>query len=434
MNYVAVVNLVFLIINGLIGVYLFHYIFFAFVGIVHKKRFPKSEEKCRYGVVISAKDEENVIPRLIKGIRDADYPQDKLDIYIIAHNCEDNTAEVARSLGATVIVRNCPSQRTLGYAYNYAFKYIDTSKYDGIVILNADNIVKKDYFEKLNDAFVYYEKESVVVPFRHSLNIKDGVMPALYYYYFAIICSLGYKGRESFNVSSRITGCGFVLPVKYLENGWNYVGITEDVEFSADKILNGKVIHYCDDAIFYDEQPLDFKTMWFQRLRWAKGQNMTSKRYFGKFLKAMFQKDKKNKMSLYTALTFNSFIPLTGFFLLVLQSVLLLFSPLFGVSLQEAFLYWNHDQSWIHNLFFSLNLGGLYGLSKSLIGAILMGYLTIIATILASRDKLKGQAKLPLFLAFLLFPPFILLQIPLDLTVMFAKEIKWRKIPHGVTK
>lgn len=434
MNYPTIVNIVFLVISVLLGIYLFHFFFFMIVGFFHKKRFPKVEEKCRYGVLVSAKDEENVIARLINSIRNADYPQDKLDIFIIAHNCKDKTADIAKSMGVNVIVYNDENARTLGMAYRYAFNHINIKDYDGFIILNADNEVSNDYFEKLNDAFVYYKKDSVVTTFRHTLNIKDGTMPAVYSYYFATACSLSYVGRECFNASCRVSGCGFLIPVRLLEHGWNYTCITEDIEFSADIVLKGETIHYCDDAVFFDEQPCNFKTMWFQRLRWAKGQNLISREYFGKFLKGLFVKNKKNKFSMYIALTFYSFIPLLFFFIFLLQNVILLFSPLAGVSLQETFLYWNYEQSWFQNLFLSFNTGALFMMAKSLVFFFLSSYLSVLAVLIISRGKFKRQPKLPLIGGFLVFPFFLLLQIPLDIISIFVREVKWRKIPHGVSK
>lgn len=434
MNYVAIVNLVFFVISVLVSLYLFHFVFFMIVGVVRKRRFPKTEEKCRYAILVSAKDEENVIPRLIHSLRSADYPQDKLDLYIVAHNCTDKTADIARSMGANVIVYNDPNARVLGLAYKYAFQHIDVNDYDGIIFFNADNEVSKDYFERLNEAFVYHKKDSVVTTFRHASNIQDGTMPATYAYYFATACLLSYIGRECFDVSCRVSGCGFVVPSRLLENGWNYTSITEDIEFSADKVLSGETIHYCDDAIFYDEQPHNFKTMWFQRLRWAKGQHQTSRKYFGKFFKALFDKNTKHRLSAFIALTFYSSIPLLLFSLFALQNVTLLFSPLAGVSLEEAFLYWNPEQNWFQNLFMSWNTGALFGMAKSLTLFFLSSYLTVAMTLAASRGKYKGQAKAPMIRAFLVFPLFLLLQIPLDIVSLFIRDLKWRKIPHGVAK
>ena len=433
MNYVSIVNLIFFIISTLVSVYLLHFAIFAIISLIRKRKFPKVEERCRYGILVSAKDEENVIPRLINSIRNANYPQEKLDIFIIAHNCKDKTADVAKSLGANVIVYNDEKARTLGLAYQYAFKHINIKDYDGFIVLNADNEVKNDYFERLNEAFVYHKKDCVIDSFRLASNVKDGVMPALYAYYFAAGCSLSFIGRECYDICCRVTGCGFVVPTRLLENGWNYTSITEDIEFSAGQVLNGETIRYCDDAVFYDEQPLDFKTMWFQRLRWAKGQNITSRKYFGKLLKAIFDKNKKNKMSLYAALTFNSFVPLLFFSLFIFQNVILLFSPLAGISLQETFLYWNAEQNWFQNLFMSFNTGALFGIAKSFVWLLLGSYLTAVMTLIATRGKLKGQATLPMIGGFILFPLFLFVQVPLDIASIFIRDLKWKKIPHGVT-
>ena len=431
MNYVTIINIIFFIIGTLLSIYLFHFVIFAISGIIHQKRFPQAEEKCRYGVLISAKDEENVIPRLINSIRSTSYPQDKLDIYIIAHNCQDRTAEVARLMGATVIAYNDENARTLGAAYHYAFPQIDVKAYDAFAVLNADNTVKEDYFDKINDAFVFYKKEKALTTFRQALNIKDGTMPALYGYYFSTLCVLSFSGRENINVSSHITGCGFVIPSSMVENGWNYVSMTEDLEFSDDKVLNGEVIHYCDEAVFYDEQPKKFKTMWFQRLRWAKGQNIVSKRYFPKLIKALFSKNSKNKKSLYTAVTFCSSIPLLFFSVFLLQIIMLLLSPLFGVSFQETFLYWDYDKSWFINMFVSFKTGYLFMMAKSGVTFVLYSYLTAFFALIASRGKFKNQPKLPLIVGFIFFPFFLFLQIPLDTCAIFMKEVKWVKIPHG---
>ena len=161
---------------------------------------------------------------------------------------------------------------------------------------------------------------------------------------------------------------------------------------------------------------------------------MTSKKYFGKFFKALFKKDTKNRLSVFIAMTFNSFIPLLFLFTFLLQLILLLISPLFGVSLQETFLYWNYEKNWFENLFMTLNVGAAFTLSKTVINFFVYSYLAAIGTLIASRGKFKGQAKWPMISGFILFPLFLLLQAPLDIAVLFIKEVKWRKIHHGVNK
>ena len=432
MNYVSILNLIFLIIGTAFSIYLLHFIFFAFSGTFYKKRYPSVKEKCRYGIIISAKDEENVIGRLINSIREADYPQEKLDIYVIAHNCSDRTGEIAKSLGAFVITDNNKEENTLGQAYKYAFSHIDNiSSYDGFIFFNADNTVAKDYFNKLNDAFVYYGKKDAVSSFRNSLNANDGIMPAVYGYYFATSCVLAFSGRNNFNVTGRVTGCGFVVPSDQLVNGWNFTSITEDIEYSANSVLNGKKIHFCYDATFYDEQPKTIKTMWNQRLRWAKGQHIISKRYLPKLFVALFSRKNKNKVSIYVTLSFHSYIVVTTSFIAILQVIALFFSPLFNISLHDAFLYWNTNESWFHNMFLSLNTGYLFSFLKGMVFFIVYSYITASLVRISAHEKFKDYKLSKKILGFLFFPLFLVLQFPLDLIGLFKKQVKWKKIPHG---
>ena len=66
-------------------------------------RFPDAPMTNRYAVLISARNEENVIGNLIGSIRDQTYPSDLIDIWLVADNCTDNTADVVRSLGCHVV-------------------------------------------------------------------------------------------------------------------------------------------------------------------------------------------------------------------------------------------------------------------------------------------------------------------------------------------
>ena len=70
-----------------------------------------------------------------------------------------------------------------------------------------------------------------------------------------------------------ISGTGFLVSSEVIrENGgWPFHLLTEDIEFSVNCAIEGKVIGYCDKAVIYDEQPVKFGQSWTQRLRWSKG-------------------------------------------------------------------------------------------------------------------------------------------------------------------
>ncbi|MBR1846591.1 MAG: glycosyltransferase family 2 protein [Bacilli bacterium] len=432
MNYVALINIVFAIISALFALYLIHFLFYALVGPFHKNVFAPQEKKLRYGIIISCKDEENVVGRVIKSIRDADYPQDKLDIFVIAHNCSDATAEVAASMGAKVIVDNNKEENTLGQAYHYAFPRIeDRLGYDGFIFFNADNTVAKDYFLKMNDAFIHYGCRSAITSFRSALNMNQGALPATYGLYFGIDMMLAFQGRETFGVNSRMTGCGFLIPSYQVKDGWDYQCITEDLEYSAAMALKGEQIHFCHEAVFYDEQPTRLKTMWHQRLRWSKGTHVVSKAYFLPLLKALFRKGSHRKASIYASLTLHSEVILVSLFLGILQVLLLLLSPLFGVSLYDAFLYYDADAGFLMNMFASYQTGALFTLAKGAVTFILTAWFIGIVSYVAGYDNYKEFKKSAMFNGWLLLPFFLALQYPIDVKTLFSKSIAWVKIAHG---
>lgn len=99
MNYVDIVKYIFWIITTLLSFMTLHYIFFIIIGLFTHKKYPKANVQKKYGVIIPARNEENVVANLIDSIQKNNYPQDKLHIFVIAHNCTDRTAEIARNCG-----------------------------------------------------------------------------------------------------------------------------------------------------------------------------------------------------------------------------------------------------------------------------------------------------------------------------------------------
>ena len=73
---------------------------YTVVGLVATRRFPKAKRFHKYAILIPARDEKTVIGNLIDSIKAQDYPFELISIFVIADNCTDNTAEIARQHGA----------------------------------------------------------------------------------------------------------------------------------------------------------------------------------------------------------------------------------------------------------------------------------------------------------------------------------------------
>ena len=75
-------------------------------SLINFKDKPMIEEKNhRFMAIIPAHNEENVIKNLVASLKKQDYPKELYDIYVIADNCTDNTAKLAKDAGAIVYER-----------------------------------------------------------------------------------------------------------------------------------------------------------------------------------------------------------------------------------------------------------------------------------------------------------------------------------------
>ena len=423
LNYAEIINLIFSIISGLISLLFLPFVVFLLVGIFTKKKYKKAKVKHKYGIVISARNEEKVIGNLIDSIRKTDYPQDKLDIFVVAHNCTDNTAEVCSKKGAKVYVYNNENEKTKGYALKYLFNQLKTDlkngirEYDGYYIFDADNLVTADYFDKMNDAFDAYGEKRIITSMRNSKNFGSNLMSGMYGMFFMYGCRYIMRGRAKLGVSSRVYGTGQLIDSKILKNGWNYVTITEDFELTADQVMEGNSIRYCDEAMLYDEQPTSFKVMWRQRVRWARGALVVFGTRFFKIVKELFSRKQKshNRISLYDLIANVVPICIITICNYLLQFILLLFCPLFGIALWPQIL----------------------GLLTNLGWTMLLGYIVLFLSagliFILERKRIPKMSFIKKIGVALFFPIFMALQFPLDVVALFSKNLTWKTIPHTDT-
>ena len=304
---------------------------FAFIGIFRKKKYPEVARNNRFGIIIPARNEENVISDLIDSIHRNDYPQELLQIFVIAHNCSDHTAEIARNHGATVYEYNNSEENTMGYAFRKLFSLIErdygTQSFDGFIIFNADNILAKNYISRMNDAFEYYKRQSVITSYRNSKNFGSNLISGLYGMYFTVGCCFEGRGRTVTGCSTRVQGTGYLFNSNIVKNGWPYVSLTEDWEFTADQILAGNNLRYCDEAVFYDEQPTSFRIMWRQRVRWSRGHLLIFYARFKEIVACLFRKKTRSRFSLYDLSVNIMPFPLMMLAVQIIKTLLLIIAP-----------------------------------------------------------------------------------------------------------
>lgn len=243
------------------------------IGLFFTRKFKRAENLHKYAILIPARNEEPVIANLISSIHKQDYPQELITIFVVADNCTDNTAKVAREKGAICYEHNNPDERTKGFALKYLFERIEEDygiqSFEGYFIFDSDNLLKKDYISRMNDSFDAGEK--IITSYRATKNFTESWIASTYALHWLRSIRNRHRARSVLHLATNIQGTGFLFSNEIVKNGWKYTSLTEDRALTADCVVEGYEISYNDAAVFYDEQPVSLKVALRQRLRWSKG-------------------------------------------------------------------------------------------------------------------------------------------------------------------
>ncbi|WP_010531573.1 glycosyltransferase family 2 protein [Lentibacillus jeotgali] len=370
----------------------------------------------KYAVIIAARNEELVIGQLIKSIKQQNYPEDLIDIFVVADNCTDNTFQVAEQAGAIVRERFNKTLVGKGYALDYMFKTIkkeySSRNYAGYFVFDADNLLDENYITRMNQTF--NQGYRVVTSYRNSKNFGQNWITSGYALWFLHEAEYLNLPRMFLNTSCAISGTGFLVHADLIKEngGWIHHLLTEDIEFSVSQIIKGEKIGYCNKAIFYDEQPVTFKQSWNQRLRWAKGFYQVFGSYGRRLFRGIF-KGKRNSFSCYDMAMTILPAALFSFLSIIVNGSFVLagvFEIIDGKAIQASFMALLQCISWIYSILFILGV---------------MTTLTEWRKVHCSWWKKIGYT--------ITFPFFMLTYIPIAITALF-KDVKWKPIAHTVVK
>lgn len=288
--------------SNILTVLLAYHTVYMVVGFFATKKFGKAKNNHKYAVLVAARNEETVIGNLIDSIRKQDYPSELVTVFVVADNCTDGTARVARENGAICYERFDNDNRTKGFALQFLLECIEEDygrqSFEGYFIFDADNLLKKDFITRMNEAFDSGEK--IVTSYRNTKNFDDNWISASYGLHWLRSIRFTHRARSVFGLATNIQGTGFLFASELVKDGWKYTSLTEDRAFTADAVVQGYHISYNDAAEFYDEQPVSLRVALRQRLRWAKGHILAFVESGGGLFVNIFKaKDLKNKFMSY---------------------------------------------------------------------------------------------------------------------------------------
>ena len=399
--------------------YQFIYIVIALIGDNKKKQDTYEAKKLhKFAFIIAARNEQAVIGNLINSIKQQNYPAELIDVIVVADNCTDDTAQIAREHGAICYERFNNMLVGKGYALDYCFNKIveqfgDYTAYDGYFIFDADNVIDKNYVKEMNK--VFDRGYNVITSYRNSKNYDTNWITSGYSLWFIREAKYLNNPRMMLKTSCAVSGTGFLVNSSIIKknNGWKFNLLTEDIQFSVVNILEGEKIGYCESAMFYDEQPTTFKQSWNQRMRWSKGFYQVMFRY-GRELIAMMFKKREMFVSCY-----DMFMTLAPATLLSIGCILL------------NLIFLAYGATDVHMLRRILP-GTLGSIAFAGVNFYLLMFSIGFITLVTEWNKILAPANKKIKSLFT-FPLFMITYVPISL-VALVMNVEWNTIAHSISK
>ena len=358
------------------------------------------EKNHKFMAIVPAHNEEAVIKNLVDSLVAQEYPKELYDIYVIADNCTDRTAEIAKAAGAIVLKRFDEAHKTKGHALNWFLKQKieENADYDAFCVFDADNIVDKNFLKNMNKKLC--QGEEVVQGYRDIKNPTDSWISAGYAIFYWMMHRFYHLARYNLGLSPLLNGTGFMVKFDIIKpDGWQTVTLTEDIEFSLINIAQGRKLGWAVDAIVYDEQPTTFKQSWSQRSRWTVGHLQCMKNYTKSLAKGV----KEYK----TLMNFDGLLYMFGIPMMLLTFLLL------GVN---TLLYLGAE----------MTIADLIGnFARYLIATFILPVITGTAIMALEKKNIK-----PMIGGILCYPLFLGSWILINIKCLIKPDTKWEKIEH----
>jgi len=366
-----------------------------------KDRPLKINKNHKFMAIIPAHNEEKVIGSLIESLKNQTYDKNLYDIYVIADNCTDNTAKIAKEYGAIVYERFDSQNKTKGHALNWFLgkKIKENADYDAFFVFDSDNIVDKDFITNMNKKLC--QGEDVVQGYRDIKNPTDNWISAGYALFYWTMHRFYHLARYNIGLSTLLNGTGFMVRFDVIKpTGWDTQTLTEDIEFSLKRIIKGKKLGWATDAIVYDEQPTTFKQSWSQRSRWTIGHIQCVELYTDELLKSV--KEHKKMMNLDGVLYIFGSIPML---IVSLISILINFVIYLGNGMP--------------------GIGLVINMLMFIIPALILPIATAMFAMVLDKKPIR-----PMIKGLLCYPLFMGTWLLINIKCLFKRQLTWEKIEH----
>jgi len=232
----------------------------------------------RVAVLVPAHNEEQGLPRHLGFILSQLCEGDRL--VVIADNCSDNTAHVARKQGAEVAIRSEPALRGKGYALDHGLQFLEqTGAPDIVVCIDADCQIGANGIDRLALACAG-TRRPIQAAYIMNLPQAAGRFAAIVVFAWLVKDYLRPLGLHRMGLPCQLMGTGMAFLWDDIRSvNLKNANLVEDLTLGLDLALKGKFPRFCPGARVISEVAAGGSPSFAQRARWEHGAIATAIRY-----------------------------------------------------------------------------------------------------------------------------------------------------------
>ena len=219
-------------------------------------------------VLIPAHNESSAMIATLNSIRTQLRSQDRL--LVVADNCSDDTAEVAKKNGAEVINRHDSKNRGKGYALDFGLKYLSHSPPNVVVIIDADCVLEANVLSQLAANALMHARPVQALYLMHAKGIE--LKSKIAEFAWCVKNFVRPLGYSNLGLPCQLMGTGMAFPWTTILNADLANGnIVEDMKLGIDLAIAGT------PPIFYSQSkvtsyfPMASEVQSGQKTRWEHG-------------------------------------------------------------------------------------------------------------------------------------------------------------------
>ena len=226
-------------------------------------------ERPQTTVLIPAHNEAAQITEVIEVLLPQLTEQDQ--VIVIADNCHDNTAELARATGVKVLERENATDRGKGYALDYAIQQIKHDPPEVLIILDGDCILDPNSIKNISCQAITTGRpiqSAYLMEQPENPSLKDNISM----FSLKVKNQVRLLGLNRLGWHSLLTGSGMAFP-------WSLISqvslagskTTDDTQLTVDLALAGSTPVFCEQSLVVGRLMKDQDAQ-SQRSRWEHGQ------------------------------------------------------------------------------------------------------------------------------------------------------------------